>query len=551
MKQRLQLRFVALVIITAAAVSTVAAEGPAPATQPATTMPTTGPASKKIWLGMIPKGTFERTPQAPPPALPKAINRAFVIPIHGGINDVMADVLQKKIAICKGRGAQIVIFDINSPGGELKAMERIINLIRDDLRGIYTVAYVNPEAISAAGILSLACNEIVLTPVAKIGDAMPVLVGPQGYIPIPKEERGKIESYARADVRVQAQLSGYNVALCEAMVTLDREIWLIKERRTGELKVVDSRDYPNSVLGAPAKDNNPPPDAQWQFMAIIDGPNELVTMTADEAAALGFAEQVLPSMKELREHYNIVGEPAVLADSLSDRVVGVLTSPLVTAVLVMAGLFCLYTELRTPGFGIFGIFGIACFAILFGSRYLIGLANWVEIALFALGVLLIAIEIFAIPGFGVVGILGIICCVVALAAMAVANPPDVLPIPQTRLDWSIFESGLFALAVGFFLAIVAAAAAAKYLPKASLARGLVLVPASSGASAVSETSPIARIKAGDLGQVENICRPVGKVRFGDDLLDATSEGGIIEAGAEVRVLRREGNNLIIERVKSA
>jgi len=60
-----------------------------------------------------------------------------------------------------------------------------------------------------------------------------------------------------------------------------------------------------------------------------------------------------------------------------------------------------------------------------------------------------------------------------------------------------------------------------------------------------------RINIGDMGVVESMCRPVGKARFGDDLLDAASEGGVIEAGSRVRVLRRDGNRLIVEKVEQA
>jgi membrane-bound ClpP family serine protease len=39
---------------------------------------------------------------------------------------------------------------------------------------------------------------------------------------------------------------------------------------------------------------------------------------------------------------------------------------------------------------------------------------------------------------------------------------------------------------------------------------------------------------------------VGRVLFGDDLLDAVTEGDMIEAGTKVRAIRRSGNCIVIE-----
>ena len=56
------------------------------------------------------------------------------------------------------------------------------------------------------------------------------------------------------------------------------------------------------------------------------------------------------------------------------------------------------------------------------------------------------------------------------------------------------------------------------------------------------------IKVGDTGTVTTMCRPVGTVRFGDELSDATSDGSAIEIGAKVSVIRRTGYQLIVEEV---
>ncbi|MCK4275988.1 MAG: hypothetical protein KAX78_05710, partial [Phycisphaerae bacterium] len=193
------------------------------ATQPATP---TAPAEAKYpdapqGARIRPDGWFAPLTQVKKPPLPEPIERAFVIPIEDAITGTMYEAIQRKIIRCRARGAQIIIFKMMTPGGSGAAMRKIVRLIIDELRDIYTVAYVAPEAFSAGAVISLACDEIVVSPTAVIGDAMPIMIGPGGQlVPIPDKERGKIESGIRSEIRVLAKRNGYNVELCEAMITI-------------------------------------------------------------------------------------------------------------------------------------------------------------------------------------------------------------------------------------------------------------------------------------------------------------------------------------------
>ncbi len=536
----------AVLCVAAAAAGPVAA---APTTAP---VPTTAPAPPK-GARIVKEGWFAPRPAVERPKLPEKIKRAFVIPIQGPITPTLAKVIKKKVIRCKGGGAEIVIFDLDTPGGRTDAMDDIVRVILNDLKNVYTVAYVNPEAISAGAIISLACDEIVMAPTGKVGDSMPVMFGPQGYLPIPEKERGKLESYMRSQVRVLAKRNGHNVVVCEAMVTITDVIWLIRHRTTRELRLVDAGEHRGRVANTPpttqpVRVGAPPAQAEWEYVRTVDGPNELITATADEAVELGLVEHILEDMDALCGHFNIVAKPKRLEDSWSESLVDFLTSPMVMYVLFFIGILAVYTELHTPGLGVAGAIAVACFVILFGSQYMIGLAQWWEIALFGVGLVLIAVEVFITPGFGVMGISGILCCVVSMLAMLVANPPGEMPLPKTDLDWSLFSNGVLALSLAFICSLIAAAFLSRYLPKVPVARRLILAPAEAAIDApVSDSSPMMHVQVGDAGVVEAPCRPVGKVRFGDELLDATSEGESIEAGVNVRIIRRDGNRLIIER----
>ncbi|MBS3820557.1 MAG: hypothetical protein GVY16_06015 [Planctomycetes bacterium] len=485
------------------------------------------------------------------PALPEQIDTAFVIPIQEQISPKLAHAIGRKIMRCRGRGAQIIIFDLNSPGGRLDAMEEIVSTIRDEADDIYTVAYVHPNAISAAAIISLACDEIILAPAGKIGDAMPIMPGPQGVQEIPEKERGKIESYMRAEMRSLAKMQGYNVLMCEAMVTITIEVWLVENVATGERKVVEASEWRRRVKDTPDAGDDANADAEWRYIRTVDGPMELVTMDAEEAYMYGFTEHIIDDMDALEAHFNITTPPQVLADNWSEELVDFLTSPAVASILFFLMLLFGYLETNTPGFGVFGAIAITCLVILTTSQFLVGLAQWWEIAALILGVILILVEIFVIPGFGVAGISGIALCIIALLAMVVPNAPTELPWPDSQVAWDFFRRGTLGLGLAFVAFLVAAGILSQYLPKMKILSKsrLLLAPSRPAASEPrADDAPIFRINVGDEGLAASALRPVGEVRFDGDLIDAISDSGMIDRGRRVRVIKREGNRLVVEEI---
>ncbi len=540
------------VVITAVALTLICTAGASDKPAPTTTSRAAAGGQVRVEGDRIitPDGWFARTKVERLP-LPEEITTAFVIPIHGPIGTSTYEAVKRKVVRCKAAGAQIVIFDMNTPGGRGDAMYGIVEQILDELHGITTVAYVTRRAYSAGAVISLACNEIVMAPGAIIGDAMPIMISPQGqFVPIPDAERAKIESAILAEVRLLAQKRGHSEILCQAMVTLKIEVWLIRNTKTRELKVVDAKLWRGKVAGEPERDSSvvaKPQDAPWEYVRTVVGDDKLATLTTDEVVMTGLAAYVFDDMDALKKHYNITAEPTVLTDNWAEDLVGFLTSPVVMGILMFIGIVAIYAEIHTPGFGVAGTVAIICFAIIFGSHYLIGLAQWWEIALFFIGLALLAVEVFLIPGFGVAGVAGILCCVVALLALLIPNAPTELPWPDTAGTWEMFKTGVLWLMTAFVAAAAAAVFLARYLPRIPIAGRLVLAaPEGSLTAPTTEDAPILNIRPGQVGEVAQTCRPVGKVRIGGLLVDAVADGAFIQAGAEVVVLRNEGNRVVIE-----
>ncbi len=529
------------ILLTAGAMSLLADS----TTEQVASRPTAAPPGAYItndgWVAPI-------QPPVEKPTLDAEITKVFILPIREEIQQKTFDALKRKVIRCRASGAELIVLDMDTYGGGVGPALDIARLIKQDLNDIYTVCYVRPNGISAGALIALACDQIVMTPTGKLGDAAPILMGSE----LKDVEREKIESALRAEFRESAERNGYPIALAESMVSWDLEVWQIRHKTTQELRYVEKEEYQGRVE-IPAGVTTGPSATQsdWELLRVIIPSGKLLTMTPTQAREYGFAAALLPAPAEdpyqnLLAHYHITGQPVILKDTWSEKLVGFLSSSKVVGLLFFAGLLCGYIEMQTPGFGVAGTIAIVCFAILFGSRFLVGMAAWWEIAIFAVGLILLGLEIFVIPGFGIAGILGILFCVAGLLAMLVSNPPDKLPIPKTDLDWSIFVNGITAMMAGFVLACLAAIVIARFLPKTPVAGRLILAgPNIQPTSPADDKAPIHSIKVGDIGTVHGPCRPVGQIQLGDNLLDAMTEGEFIPTGTKVKVVKVEGNRVVI------
>jgi membrane-bound serine protease (ClpP class) len=198
--------------------------------------------------------------------------------------------------------------------------------------------------------------------------------------------------------------------------------------------------------------------------------------------------------------------------------------------------------LQSPGIGF--PLGAAVFAAIlyFAPLYLEGLAaNW-EILLFIVGLLLIAVEIFAIPGFGVAGILGIILVVVGLTLAMVDNI-------VFELEWNIAFSEVikrfFIVISSMFLALVLSLFLGKQLFTNRAFAGLALDSNLDTKDGFLGVESQQKELVGRTGIVESILRPAGKVVIDDEIYDAASEYGYINKGEKVKVTRYETGQIYV------
>ncbi|MHC4595497.1 MAG: NfeD family protein [Planctomycetota bacterium] len=471
--------------------------------------------------------------------------KAAVIVCKGMIDDGLFKSIQRRTRIALDQGAEYLIFEIGTYGGFLNSADEISKyLILEIGKKAHTVAYITTQAISAGAMISVSCQDIIMLENTTIGDCAPIALGAK----LEGVEREKVESFTRAAFMRAAEANNYPAALLKAMVTMKTEVYRVKNLQTGEHEFFEDDDLP--------KDAN---EYDVDNKKLIVGDDELLTLTASKAFEYGIARAKVKDRTGAlgflaqRDGVTFEDEPIVLKTNWSEEMVRWVNSPVVMAVLIMLALLGVYIEFNTPGLGLPGLAAVICFAIIIGSKYLVGMANWVEVALFVVGILLLLVEIFVLPGFGIAGFSGIMCILAGLFGMLIKNPPDKLPWPQDIFAWYDFTWGVVGLAGGFIGFVILAWLLGKYIPKIEFLSGLILIPAAAKPGSqmqVSMTTPpenqTAGVKVGDEGQVVSILRPTGKARFGGAIVDVVAEAEFLDTGTKVEIIEIHGNRVVVK-----
>lgn len=480
---------------------------------------------------------------------------AAIIPIRTEINDVARDSLKRRIEAARARGATTLIFEMDTPGGLVSSALDMCKLIKDQPKEVRTVAWVHPEAISAGAMISVACQEIVVGPIAKIGDCAPIVMG-EGELG--KVEREKGETYVRSEFTDSAERNGYDKELLLAMVTLGREVWWLQnaqdgkrifvggdrkkeliDNATGEVRLwrlVDSYDDP--ITGKPVHVTQP-----------IDSDKELLTLTQGQAVAYGLAKGVAGSPSELKSLLQLSAVPEPMDMNGWERFAIWLNSALVRGILFVIVLMGVYIEFQHPGLILPGVVAIVALAIFLGAPYVAGLADIWTIIVLILGVVLLVVELFLLPGFMVFGLAGIVLIALALVFTFVPREPGLPPfsLPQLPGSWAALRTGVLVLASSVIAAAVGLAFLIRYMPRLPVTRN-VLSP-NPNAAAMALVDPFANTAlVGDVGVVTGDLRPGGQARFGADVVEVCSQGEYIEAGQKIQVIRRDGPNIVVRRL---
>ncbi len=292
-----------------------------------------------------------------------------VIPIKGVVSRGLTAFVIRSIREAEKMNARALIFEIDTPGGEVGSAIQMSNAILKT--SIPTIGLINSEATSAGVIIAISSEMLMAVPGATIGAAETR----------PKEE--KYIAYWSSALRGAAEKTGRDPKLVAAMADADVVIEGVKEK------------------------------------------GKILSLTTVEAIDLGLIDEQVEDLEELIQKVAIteeIDDIKILEQTMnfSERIAYITTNPYIAPVLLTIGIVGAVTEILTPGFGIPGIIALIAFGLFFGGNLIVGATKSWVLGLFILGLLLLVIEMF-IPGFGVFGVSGILS-IIASVVMAFPSP---------------------------------------------------------------------------------------------------------------------------------
>jgi membrane-bound serine protease (ClpP class) len=459
-------------------------------------------------------------------ALPAADKTIHVIPVTGTVEPGMAAFIKRSVdEILAAEPDALIVFKLDSFGGRVDAALDIVETVSDIPQG-QSISYVEKRAISAGALIALAGNVLVMKHNTLIGDCAPIIQTSEGQ----KEMGEKTQTVLRAQFRSLAKKNNYPEVLAESMVTKSMEVYQLV--MDGETVYMDNVAFNDLTEAEKSR-------ITQKKTVVAEG--ELLTMDDVEAHDLDFSKASVADLDQALaylgyENYTL----NVMIETWSERFVRFL-QPLLP-ILMLVGLGALYTEIKAPGFGVFGVVGILCLALVFLNQYLVGLANYTELLLLLIGTLLIAAEVLVLPGFGMAGIAGIL---VLSAGLVLSFQGFVLPDPELPWEGRLMIRNL-ALVVGSFAgALVISLVMVRYvLPGVSkVIKGPYLNTTLGEALVGSDQAGF--VAVGQTGTAVTALRPSGKVRIGSRKIDAITQGEFLDSGTPVRVTSLAQNHVTV------
>ena len=419
--------------------------------------------------------------------------KVFVFEIKEPIEPPIWHKTRKAFAQAANVHADVILIHMNTYGGMLESADSIRTTILQSKIPVWV--FIDNNAASAGALIALACDSIYMRRGGSIGAAS--VVNQNG-----EKMPEKYQSYMRSMMRSTAEARGRNPLIAQAMV--------------------------EPLVSLPG---------------IADS-GKVLTFTASEAVKNHYCQGIAEDVQGVIRKAGIDNFEVVELDlSFIDLLIAFLVNPVVSGILIMIIVAGIYFEFQSPG-AVFPIILAALAASLyFAPLYLEGLASHWEILLFVIGVILVAIEIFAIPGFGIIGFTGIIAVILGLTLSLLANSG----FDFSNVSYSIIVRAFLTVISSFFISIVGSIYVSKKLFTTNLFGQLALSTVQTAGEGYITANKQMNNLVGREGLTATILRPAGKVEIDNDIFDALAETGYIDKGCDIYVTRYEGSNLIVRK----
>lgn len=414
----------------------------------------------------------------------------FQLELHGDVDPSMLRKLELALSAAKEEKSDLVLISLDTYGGGVKEADDIRNLILESEIPVWI--YIDKNAGSAGSLISISCDSIYMAKASIMGATS--VVNQNGEL-VPE----KYQAFMRSKMRSTAEAKNRDPEIAEKMV---------------------GRNLNN-------------PDSAF-----------VLSLTSNEAVEVGYCEGIYESEKDLLDK-EVDDEYATVQFQLSDieKFIHFFLNPMVKSALILLIIGGIYFEMQTPGLGFPIVAAVVGIVLFFIPNYLYGFAEHWELVLLVVGLMLLVTEIFIIPGFGVVGISGLGIMFVALFLTLVRN--DVFDFTFVSSQSLINAAGVMLVGfIGSGLFILFGTSLfikSKWFKKLSVTE-TIDERAYKEESYYTENSPLEN----SIAIAQTDLRPGGKIKLGDQIMDAIAIYGLVNKGEKVLIKKHEfGTALVV------
>jgi len=363
--------------------------------------------------------------------LPASASTVDRIIINGVINPVAVEYIQGAIERAASDNAELLIIQLDTPGGLMESMHRIMKSIQGSIVPVAVfVAPSGSRAASAGMFITYAAHIAAMAPATNIGSAHPVF---SGGMPGAKTDSSlsetmmeKITNDAVAKIKAVAHERGRNAEWAEKAI---RHSANITAKEALKLHVIDYIVVDTDSL-----------------LAVIDGK----TIKLDSGI-----EKILHTKNSV-----------VITTEMTwrQRLLDTILNPNVAYILMMVGMAGVMLELYHPGAILPGVVGVISLLLAFYAMQTLPV-NYAGVGLILFAVILFILEI-KITSYGVLSIGGVIA--MALGSIMLFNSS----LPELQISpWVIFWTVLLTLL--FFVFVIGLAVNAQRRQPITGAQGII------------------------------------------------------------------------------
>ena len=338
------------------------------------------------------------------PARVFAFGAIVVVKVNGAINPVVAEFVADEISQANLSAAELLIIQMDTPGGLDTSMRQIIKEIENSKVPI--ASFVSPggsRAASAGTFITIASHIAAMEPGTNIGAAHPVNLIGGGESGQAKTMKDKIVNDASAYIRSLAEQRGRNAHWAEMSV---RESFSISAKEAKRLGVID---------------------------LVAANLDSLILALDKREVKIGEGSVLL----------NTKGKSIIFKEMNNrQKILDIISNPNVTYILLMLGLVGLYLELSSPGLILPGVIGgISLILALYAMQTLP--VNYAGLLLIMLGVILFIAEINVLS-YGLLSVSGVIAIFLG-SIMLIDSDDPAMQISKSVLYPTLGTTFLFAL----------------------------------------------------------------------------------------------------------